>query len=131
MALKIDTFSNQVGGFSFFKAVGHPLTAEGMDALLAGLATAGPVALYDPMGHLGTLAELHDLSALTICDVFVQAVERIGEDILGHIARPVTELASTKARTVLRCWWISRARQIRCRRRSTAISTTPAPIPCS
>ncbi|EDP64668.1 hypothetical cytosolic protein [alpha proteobacterium BAL199] len=101
MALKIDTFSNQVGGFSFFKAVGHPLTAEGMDALLAGLATAGPVALYDPMGHLGTLAELHDLSALTICDVFVQAVERIGEDILGHIARPVTELASTKARTVL------------------------------
>ena len=64
MALKIDTFSNQVGGFSFFKAVGHPLTAEALDTLLARLASAGPVALYDPMWHLGTLAELHYLTRL-------------------------------------------------------------------
>lgn len=101
MALKIDTFSNQVGGFSFFKAVGHPLTAEAIDALLARIAAAGPVALYDPMGHLATLAELHDLTRLTVSDVFVQAVERIGERVLGQAARPVTDLAATKARTVL------------------------------
>src|SRR3546814_5444481 len=73
MALKIDTFSNQVGGFSFFKAVGHPLTAEALDGLLDRLAGLGPAALYDPMGHLGTLAELHDLSRLTVAGVFVQA----------------------------------------------------------
>ena len=74
MALKIDTFSNQVGGFSFFKAVGHPLTAAAIDTLLTRVAAAGPVALYDPMGHLATLAELHDLTRLTVSDVFVQAV---------------------------------------------------------
>jgi len=101
MALKIDTFSNQVGGFSFFKAVGHPLTAEALDGLLARLAETGPVALYDPMGHLGTLAELHDLSRLSVAGIFVQAIERIGEDILGHRARPVTELPDCQARTVL------------------------------
>lgn len=101
MALKIDTFSNQVGGFSFFKAVGHPLTAEAIGALLDRLAAAGPVALYDPMGHLGTLAELHDLSRLTVAGVFVQAVERIGETVLGHAARPVTELPSCPANAVL------------------------------
>src|SRR3546814_9110775 len=59
MALKIDTFSNQVGGFSFFKAVGHPLTADALDGLLDRLAGLGPAALYDPMEHLGTHAELH------------------------------------------------------------------------
>ncbi len=101
MALKIDTFSNQVGGFSFFKAVGHPLTAEALGGLLTRLAAAGPVALYDPMGHLGTLAELHDLSRLDVAGVFVQAIERIGEDILGHAARPVTELTGCAVRTVL------------------------------
>ncbi|MEQ8817121.1 MAG: hypothetical protein RLP08_00540 [Marinovum algicola] len=101
MALKIDTFSNQVGGFSFFKAVGHPLTADALDNLLSRLADAGPVALYDPMGHLGTLAELHDLTRLTVAGVFVQAVERIGEDVLGHAAQPVTALPDCAARTVL------------------------------
>ena len=27
MALDIETFSNAIGGFSFFKAAGHPLSA--------------------------------------------------------------------------------------------------------
>src|SRR3546814_15363848 len=64
-----------------------PLTAEALDGLLDRLAGLGPAALYDPMGHLGTLAELHDLSRLTVAGVFVQAVERIGESVLGHVAR--------------------------------------------
>lgn len=101
MALKIDTFSNQVGGFSFFKAVGHPLTAEALESLLRRLADAGPVALYDPMGHLGTLAELHDLGRLAVEGVYVQAVERIGETVLGHAAQPVTALPDSGARAVL------------------------------
>ena len=45
MALDIDTFSNSSGGFSFFKAIGHPLAAPRIQALLARLATAGPVAI--------------------------------------------------------------------------------------
>src|SRR3546814_3044324 len=95
------TFSNEVGGVSFFKAVGHPLTAEALAGLLDRRAGLGPAALYDPMGHLGTLAELHDLSRLTVAGVFVQAVERIGESVLGHVARPVTELPSCPVRAVL------------------------------
>ena len=51
MPLRIDTFSNQVGGFAFFKAIGHPLTAESLTALLRRIASRGPVAVYDPLGH--------------------------------------------------------------------------------
>ena len=101
MALKIDTFSNQVGGFSFFKAVGHPLSAERIQALLADLAGAGPVALYDPLGHFETLSELHDLTGLEVAGVYVQAVERIGSTVFGHSARPVTEIGSSGASAVL------------------------------
>ncbi|NQW11720.1 MAG: hypothetical protein HQ481_17795 [Alphaproteobacteria bacterium] len=101
MALKIDTFSNQTGGFSFFKAVGHPITAEATNVLLDRLSALGPVALYDPMGHLSTLAELHDLTRLDIAGVYVQAVERLSETILGHAVRPVTALSESGAKAVL------------------------------
>lgn len=101
MALKIDTFSNQTGGFSFFKAVGHPLTAEATGTLLDRLSAAGPVALYDPMGHLGTLAELHDLTRLDVAGVYVQAIERLGDRVLDHTAQPVTALPESGAKTVL------------------------------
>ena len=101
MALKIDTFSNQTGGFSFFKAVGHPLTAETITTMLDRLVAVGPVALYDPMGHLGTLAELYDLTRLDIAGVYVQAVERLDETVLGHTVRPVTTLLTSGAKAVL------------------------------
>lgn len=101
MALKIDTFSNQVGGFSFFKAVGHPLTAEKIAGLLGRLSADGPVALYDPLGHLETFAELHDISALSVAGVYVQAVERVGTAVLGHTARPVTAIGDSGAGAVL------------------------------
>lgn len=101
MALKIDTFSNQVGGFSFFKAVGHPLTAEKVSVLLADLAAGGSVALYDPLGHLETFAELHDLSSLAVDTVYVQAVERVGTTVLGHIAAPVTDIGASTATALL------------------------------
>jgi len=101
MPLRIDTFSNQVGGFSFFKAVGHPLTAEAISALLNRLTEGGPVALYDPLGHLATLAELHDLSRLDIDRIYVQAVERLSETVLGHPVSPITDISDTRARTLL------------------------------
>ena len=101
MALKIDTFSNQVGGFSFFKAVGHPLTAEKIAALLADIKGRGPVALYDPLGHLETFAELHDVSALTIDTVYVQAVERLDTKVMGHTPEPVAEIGASTAPTLL------------------------------
>jgi hypothetical protein len=100
MPLRIDTFSNQIGGFSFFKAIGHPLTAEALTGVLGRIAARGPVAIYDPLGHLGTLAELHDLSGLEIDGIYVQAVERLGESALGHPARAITEIGSSGARTL-------------------------------
>ena len=49
MALDIETFSNVKGGFPFFKAVGHPLTAPKGRALLARLRRLlGPGAPVDP-----------------------------------------------------------------------------------
>ena len=51
MALNIDTFSNKDGGFSFFKAVGHPLAAEKVRTLIHRMAAEGPVAIYDPLGN--------------------------------------------------------------------------------
>ena len=101
MPLRIDTFSNQVGGFSFFKAIGHPLTAAALQDLLDRIAAAGPVALYDPLGHVSTLAELYDLSELKIEDVYVQAVERLGDEIEGHRVKPIHEIGGCGAKTLL------------------------------
>ncbi|MDA0664188.1 MAG: hypothetical protein O3B08_15310 [Proteobacteria bacterium] len=101
MALNIDTFSNVSGGFSFFKALGHPLAAPKFRAMLAALASAGPVAIYDPLGHAAAFASLHDVDALTIAGVYVQDVAAIGQRVIGHAAAPVTLLPDSGATSVL------------------------------
>ncbi|NNG06038.1 MAG: hypothetical protein HKM95_18300 [Inquilinus sp.] len=100
MALNIQTFSNTSGGAALFKALGHPEATEPGAALVARLEAAGALAVYDPLGQLGTFAALFDLSRATIADTFVQDIERIGEDLLGRPARPVSELGSTGAKAV-------------------------------
>lgn len=99
MALDIDTFSNATGGFSFFKAVGHPLAVPKVRALLDGL--CGPVAIYDPAGHATAFAALHDLSGLTIAGIYVQDLAAIGKPALGLPAQPVTALPESGAAAVL------------------------------
>ncbi len=101
MALRIDTFSNQTGGNALFKALGHPLGAERLAALIARLAKTGPVALYDPLGFLATVASLHDLSALAVAGVYVQDLADLGQARLGHPTQPVTDLRASQARAVL------------------------------
>ncbi len=100
MALRIETFSNVKGGNAFFKAVGHPLAARKVPALLDRL-RVGPVAIYDPLGLAQTLAEMYDLSELEIAGVFVQDLADIGRSLLGHAAQPVPDLKVSSARTVL------------------------------
>lgn len=100
MALNIDTFNNATGGSSFFKAVGHPLTAGRLQALLAGLA-GRTVAIYDPEGLAAPLGELFDLAALAPEAVFVQGIAAVGRPVLGRAARPVTELAETPVEVLL------------------------------
>ena len=100
MALDIDTFSNAIGGFSFFKAVGHPLSAAKIAALIDRLAGVGPVAIYDPHGVAAPFNELHDCAALDVAGVFVQDLERIGDSVLGRTAQPVTDLPESVAKAV-------------------------------
>ena len=101
MALTIETFSNVKGGNCFYKAVSHPLAAAPAAALLARLAAAGPVAIYDPLGMFGGFAQFHDTAALDIRHAFVQDVARIGETLAGRPAQPVTELPDAEVGSVL------------------------------
>ncbi len=100
MGLRIETFSNLTGGMSFFKALGHPLAAPKARALVERLAAAGPVAVYDPVGHAGSFAELYDLSGLDIAGVYVQDIAEMGRTVLGRTTEPVTELPGSGAATV-------------------------------
>ncbi len=93
MALAIETFSNAKGGSSLFKAIGHPLAAPRLAALLDRLALKGGVAVYDPDGFAQTVGELFDLGRLAIADVYVQNVEALDRTVLGRRPRPVTDLA--------------------------------------
>ena len=95
MTLDIDTFSNVSGGFSFFKALGHPLAAPRVRALLDRL--AGPVAIYDPHGHAAAFAALYDIAHLDCAGIFVQDLEAVGKTVLGRQTQPVTALPDSIA----------------------------------
>ena len=100
MQLDIETFSNLRGGNAFFKAVTHPLAAGKGHDLFARL-RGKRVALYDPESCAGALAQLYDLSRLTLAGVFVQELGAIGGKILGIAAQPVTALKDCNAEIVL------------------------------
>jgi hypothetical protein len=100
MALNIETFSNQSGGASFFKAISHPLVVPAARALIARLVGGGKIALYDPHGFAASFAEIHPLGGLDLAGAYVQKVERLGETLLGRAVRPVTELADSGAKLV-------------------------------
>ena len=101
MALNIDTFSNRKGGFPFFKAAGHPAAAPMAQAMMARLAAARAVAIYDPSGFAPALAELFPLAALPIEEVLVQDLSALGQPVLGKTTQPVTDLASSTATHLL------------------------------
>jgi len=92
MALTIETFSNVKGGNSFYKAVSHPLAAKKAANLIDQLAAADGVAVYDSYGLFSGFVEFHDFSALTVRHVFVQNIDRIGQQVGACRAQPVTEL---------------------------------------
>ncbi|MCG8546387.1 MAG: hypothetical protein MJE12_19485 [Alphaproteobacteria bacterium] len=100
MSLAIDTFSNVTGGFSFFKAVGHPSAAKKAAALIADLAQSGPAAVYDPLGFANAFAALHDCAAVDVAATFVQDLATIGDPIWDHPAAPVTDLPGSGVKAV-------------------------------
>ncbi|MHB1676546.1 MAG: hypothetical protein ACYCSS_03260 [Sulfuriferula sp.] len=101
MALKIETFSNAKGGNSFFKALGHPLTAANAADLYARLRAAGKVAIYDPLGMATGLHEFYALDGINVSAVFVQRVEDIGKTVLGHTVQAIIKLPHTTANILL------------------------------
>ncbi|HET9113856.1 MAG TPA: hypothetical protein VFN66_08295 [Burkholderiales bacterium] len=101
MALKIETFSNAKGGNSFFKALGHPLTAVKAAELYARLMAGGPVAIYDPLGMASGLHEFYALDDIDIAGIFVQRIEDMGKTLLGHPVSAVTRLPESKAGILL------------------------------
>ena len=50
MSLNFETFSNVTGGFSAFKAIGHPMVSKQSKILMTNLQKASDVAVYDPHG---------------------------------------------------------------------------------
>ena len=98
MSLAIETFSNTSGGYSFFKAVGHPLSARRIELLLREM--EGPVALYDPLGFAKPFGEIYPCLGLDLAGVYVQDVEEIGDNIFQCKAQPVNDLPNSGAKTV-------------------------------
>jgi hypothetical protein len=101
MVLRIETFDNVRGGNTLYKALTHPHAASPARALVASLEACGPVAIVDPHGAAAGFGEIFPLGRAAIDSVYVQDIACIGAEVLGHRARPLTELPESKSRAVL------------------------------
>jgi hypothetical protein len=96
--LDITTFDARAGGSVLYKALAHPLAAEAIAGLYARL--AAPVAIVDVEDVAAALLALHP-AAPPIEGIYVQDVSAIGRVRADHAARPLTDLPTASARTVL------------------------------
>ncbi len=94
--LKIQTFDARAGGNVIYKALAHPLAAEGISRLYAGL--TGPVALYDPDRIAEALLAMYPTA---VDALFVHDVAEVGQPRAGLTTRALTELPASGAKTVL------------------------------
>jgi hypothetical protein len=97
--LDIETFDHLRGGNVVYKALAHPVAAEGLARLAARLNGAGPVAIYDPDGIAGPLLALSP--AIDVAGVYVHDTQAVGRPRGPHIARALTALKDAHAATVL------------------------------
>jgi len=100
MPLRIETFDNTTGGNTLYKALTHPCAARPAQALLNALTDNAPVAIYDPNVAIEAFDAIFALDGLGITGTYVQQVARVGSEIIGRSAQPVTELARSHARCV-------------------------------
>ncbi|HEX3431371.1 MAG TPA: hypothetical protein VHT03_10835 [Rhizomicrobium sp.] len=100
MPLNIDTFRNDVGGSAVYKALSHPLAAPPAHALLAKLAAADSLAIYDPDGIAAAFDAFYPLTRANVGHYFVQNVEHLSRRFRELPARPVTEIAEAKPAAV-------------------------------
>ena len=95
MPLRIETFRNDVGGSTIYKALSHPLAAPPAHVLVANLAAAESLAIYDPDGIAAAFDEFYPLTRAKPGNYFVQNVEHLGRGFRGLPARPITEITGT------------------------------------
>ncbi|MBO42597.1 MAG: hypothetical protein CMM28_02630 [Rhodospirillaceae bacterium] len=100
MSLNLETFSNVTGGFSAFKAIGHPMIREKSKILMDNLQRSSAVAVYDPHGLAVAFAALYDCETITFAGTYVQDIDAIGTKVLGNKAQPITDLPLSNATTV-------------------------------
>lgn len=98
--LQIETFDARQGGNVLYKALAHPLAAEGIAWLYARIEGAGPVVLYDPDGIADALFAMYP-DAPKVEALYVHDVLAVNTRRAGMIARPLTEMLHSGARTVL------------------------------
>ena len=94
--LKIQTFDARAGGNVIYKALAHPLAAEGISRLYAGL--TGPVALYDPDRIAEALLAMYPVP---VDALFVHDVAELGLPRAGLTTRALTEMPDCGAATVV------------------------------
>ena len=96
--LDITTFDARQGGNVLYKAFAHPLAAEAIARLAAGLRE--PLAVYDPDGVADALFALHPEMPAP-AELYVHDTEQIGQVRAGCRALPLTGLAESRAGTLL------------------------------
>jgi hypothetical protein len=101
MPLRIDTFRNDIGGSSIYKAISHPLAAEPARGLIAKLVANGRTAIYDPDGIIEAFETFYPLAGIELAGYFIQNIEHLNRRFRNHAAQPVTELANASCGSVL------------------------------
>ncbi len=96
--LDIRTFDARQGGNVLYKAFAHPLAAEAIGRLAAGL--AGRLAVYDPDGVADALFALHP-GMPAPAELFVHDTGQVGRTRAGRVAQPITDLRRSTAGTLL------------------------------
>jgi hypothetical protein len=96
--LDIKTFDARQGGNVLYKAFAHPLAAEAIARLAAGL--QGRLAVYDPDGVADALFALHPEMPAP-AEVYVHDTERLGLMHAGCRALALTDLPQSTADTLL------------------------------
>ena len=94
--LNIQTFDARAGGNVIYKALAHPLAAEAIAHLHARL--QAPVAIYDPDGLAEALLAMYPTP---VDALYVHDTAQVGQTRAGMVARRLTELPESGARTVL------------------------------
>ncbi|MEO8713849.1 MAG: hypothetical protein ABI369_02440 [Acetobacteraceae bacterium] len=97
--LHIHTFDARAGGNVIYKALSHPLAAEGIARLYTKLAAiGGPVVLYDPDGIAEALFALYPLR---VAALYVHDVQAVGHTRAGLTGRALTDLPEATASAIL------------------------------